>query len=180
MDYFVKEAIATVNPMVMGRKVTDTIAPLRYQENTYAVDSHLVGIFSVSWLKYDSTKSLLAVPRSQWYQQDHKTTMGHSDGYLRRPSYYDYMDGCLVIHPAPTVVGDTLIVTGWSRVSNLSNSAYVSMIPQQYRPAILEYAAWKVAEARGLPMAVGFRANFFDLVARLDLMANGMKPGVKQ
>ena len=184
MNDFVKEAVAAVNPIVMGRKIIDTIASILSQENTYEIDSNMIGVFSVAWRNGDSVKSLVPVPRTLWHQQPHQTTIGQIDGYLKYPSYYDFIDGYVSVFPVPRISGDTVgdtlngafVVTGWSLVPDLTSGASISLIPQQYRATILEYATWKVAEAKQHPLAAGFRSNFFELLSRMDVMLNGRVP----
>jgi hypothetical protein len=109
---------------------------------------------SAEWSKGgDSQKSLNYVPKPKWYEQAHRKTKGQSDGFLKRPSYYDFIDGTIFLGPPPSVTGDTIRIVAWLKIADATGAMALTTIPMRFREAILNYATWMVAVSRSHPQA---------------------------
>jgi hypothetical protein len=170
LDRLIREAIIEVMPLIKGNKsVWTTVTTLK--QNTYSLDSTTVGVAAVEWSKNDSVKTLIFVPRDQWHQREHKSTLGQP-GWDARPSYYDNSDDQLFIHPPPWIVGDTLKVTGWQKVTGIDAGVDFTSIKSAFRVAVVNCAAWKVAESKQDPRAGRYEVIYEKSLAKLNAALN--------
>lgn len=169
----IRESIMTLLPVIRGKKTTWSTATT-YRQGTYSLDSAALGIAAVVWSLNDSLKSLVYVPKSKWYEMNHKSTSEKQD-YLKRPSYYDYDDDNLYVFPVPTKAGDTLRISGWQHVAGLGAATDLSSIPQAYRPVILSYAVYLFARGKSKQNAEMFYRDlqFTITLANLALNSHG-------
>jgi len=178
LDHLIREAIITNMVLMRGDKTTDASKVTTALQNTYALDTLMSGVSGVSWVKNDSVKSLLYVPREKWYEMEHKITVGQEDNYQRRPSYYDYDDDNVYLFPVPHIAGDTIEIAGWQRIGRLpgavaddTTSALIA-IPQKYRAVIARYAAWLVADSKQHPSAAAFKNRWMELLSAINAATN--------
>lgn len=170
LNVIIREGIVVVNNAAHCDKV-EWVFTTAYLDNTYDIDSNIIGIISVRWQKSDSVKSLLYVPQNQWYTQEHKTTSGQKDGYLRRPSSYDYTDDVLFLYPTPTIKGsdyDTIFVVGWRAIPSLDTVSTLSAIPEKYRPIVVKYTSWQAALRARRELAASFQEQFIGLLGGVE------------
>ena len=143
------EAVTAILPVNRGIKRITKIVTSVYQD-TYALDTTLIGIEGVRWTKRDSVKSLMYLPVSKWNQPHDET--GGQTSTLNRPSFYDYTDSLLVVYPCPSYPGgDTLEVWGWHRLGNTDTDTLPTKIYERYRVAILYHMVWNFAKSRQDP-----------------------------
>ena len=165
LNQFVREAVVQLVPIIKGYTKTAVVTTV-YKDNSYSIDSTITNIESVEWSYNDSIKSFVYVPKSQWYQMEHKET-GNKDGYEKRPSYYDFTDSYLYLYPVPTKSGDSIIITGTGKIASLAASDNLSNIPQKYRGAILNYAVYQLAKSKGHPLWESFYRDYVESVTML-------------
>jgi hypothetical protein len=166
------EAVTAILPINQGVKRITKIV-LTYQQDTYPLDTTLIGIIGVRWSKADSAKSLRYVPVNMWAEQEHNTTIGKS-GLLKRPSFYDYTDSLLVVFPPPTLTtGDTLEVWGWHRLAHVDSNSVTTQIPEKYRVAVLYHMVWNIAKARQDPRLQLFKDELDWALANIGLKMIG-------
>lgn len=157
---FLREGVMTVTPQIGGDRSIDTTFRTAFWKSNYKLDTFTMGVRAVAISKNDTTKGLLYVPMSLWYQQEHKTTTGQQDNYLKRPSYWDYFDNTLWIYPPPTIAGDTLRIFTWKKPRYISDTTNLTALHPMARLAVLKYAIWQAAQARQHPMAGAFKSEY--------------------
>jgi len=172
LDHLIREAIITNMVLMRGDKTTDASKVTTALQNTYALDSLMLGVSAVTWVKNDSVKSLLYVPREKWYEMEHKITVGQEDNYQRRPSYYDYDDDNVYLFPVPHIAGDTIEIAGWQRIGTLDGATAFSAIQQKYRTVIARCAAWLVADSKQHPSAAAFKNRWMELLSAINAATN--------
>lgn len=180
LNQFVRYSIVSMNPLMRAYKTIDsfttTYGETRYPLDTFVTDS-IVGIIDVIWNSKDSIKSLVYMPKDQWYQLEVRHTLGKT-GYELRPSYYDYIDNYLFVYPAPSVTGDTIVITAWSKIEDISTSDStkgLDDIPQPYRTVILNYATYKIAQAKQHPMTELFKQDYLESLKFVNEALNGRR-----
>jgi len=136
-----------------------------YHDGSYDLDS-VIGVIYVEWSKNDSVKALVYAPKGQWYQLEVQEIASQKD-YKKRPSYYDFVDGTLYLFPAPVIAGDTIRVTGWEKIGNISAAASLTDIKQRYRTAVLAYATYRMALSRTHPSTQLFKGDYEEAVISL-------------
>ena len=153
---FAREALLTINVNFQGTVKRDTLYPTFY-ENTYQLDSLAAEVISVFWQKEDSFKSLIYLPKNQWYEQKVKLLKG-KEGFERRPSFYDVevIDSAtvlLVLFPTPAIpVDSTFIVSYVALTANIRTTASLS-IRRNLQLAVVNYAAYLCALHLSSPKA---------------------------
>lgn len=163
----VREGIVAVVPPLRSNKVIRS-RTMPFMRDTLTLDSDVVGVLAVQWHKNDSVKSLLPVPKEKWFQLPHQTTVGQQ-GYLKRPTYYSYIEGFLSVYPVPTnPTSDTIKITAWVKAPNVQSASVFTSVPTQYRVAVLYYAIWHAAQAKSDPQWKDWRDNYFQLVKDLN------------
>lgn len=144
-------AVATNAPLQM-REVEKSIIT-GDKLNKYVLDS-LASIISVEWSKNDSVKSLVFVPRELWFEQEHKSCRGtEATGWNRYPSYFDYSDSLLFIHPPPDGGSDTIKILGVERYPDIDTATTLTMFPRKYRIVLAMRAARDIGLAIQSPLA---------------------------
>lgn len=166
----IREGIALINPLLKGDKAT-TVHITSFHQNTYTLDTTFVGIISVEWAKGDTVKGLVFVPRERWYEMEHKSTKGKKE-YLERPSYYDYTEDQLFVHPPPRIIGDTIKVLGWKRLSYMDTLSLLLGIPEAQRVVVLKYVIWQAGKAKGNPLTQIFRDDYLEARAAVNMVFN--------
>lgn len=161
IDQFVREGIVQIAPLLHGdRGVYAIPSGTQFRKDSYVLDTFVQGVQSVVISKNDTVKALLYVPKSRWYQMEHRSTSGQKDPYLKRPSYYDYYDNTLYLFPAPTLTGDSIKVEVWRKIPNISTSPTLSNLHQSARLSVMKYAAWQAAQAKQHPLAPFLKAEY--------------------
>ena len=163
LNQFIRESVVHVVPLINGYTTT-AVVTTSYGDNSYAIDTSLVDIESVEWSYNDSIKSMIYVPKAQWYQMENKET-GTKDGYEKRPSYYDFTDSYLYLYPVPTKSGDSIIITGTGKIKSLAGSDSLSNIPQKYRDVVLNYAVYQLSRAKQHPAWESFYRDYAESVS---------------
>jgi len=148
LNGFIREAIATVNQYAEGTITLDTVT-LTYRTSLYQLDSLVTKVRAVWWEKLDSTKSLLYLPSHLWHEQEARVTKGN-DGFLARPSYYDWFrpnnsNPYLLVYPTPTISGDTLLILTSCRQRDISATDSMYYVTQEARIPIVNYATYLAA-----------------------------------
>lgn len=145
---FAREALLTINVNFQGTVKRDTLYPSYYQ-NTYQLDSLTAEVISVWWENKDSLKSLIYLPKNQWYEQKVKLLKGKK-GFELRPSFYDVeiIDSAtvlLVLYPTPVIpVDSTFIVSYVALTANIRTTASLS-IRRNLQLAVVNYTAYLCA-----------------------------------
>lgn len=164
---FVREAVMTVIPS--GRYLREEFKFVTsYRDLDYSLDTSLVAVEAVVWTKNDSLKALTYAPMSAWVGADITNLVGEN-GYNRRPSRYDYIEGTIYLNPTPVVAGDTIRVVARTRVKNIAGAVDMSSIPQQFRWPILKCATWLAANARQDPRSVIFYQEYQNSLGKADV-----------
>jgi len=147
------EAATLILPINRGiKRITEIV--MTYQENTYGLDTTLVGIEAVWTDSAYRMKSLKHLPISLWNDMVHKTAAGTDNFLLSRPSFYDYTDSQLIVGPVHTGNRyDTLKIMGWHRLADVDTMTTPTLVPEKYRHAILYHMVWNQARARQYPQA---------------------------
>jgi len=146
---FAREALLTINVNFQGTLKRDTLYPTYFQ-NTYQLDSLTAEVISVWWQKADSFKSLIYLPKNQWYEQKVKLLKGKA-GFELRPSFYDVeiIDSStvlLVLFPTPVIVLDsTFIVSYVSFTPDIRTATSLSALRRGLQVAVVNYAAYLCA-----------------------------------
>jgi len=162
----IKEAVSLINRLV-GDNRTNTTIPMAINTYVYHLpDSSAAdtlnrwweSIVSVQFVRADTIKTLLRVPRAMWYEKDHQFSKG-SKGLLAHPSYYDYYDDSLYVFPVPSRV-DTLTVTTTDKITSLNAITTLISIDEVYRPAIVKYVVYETAKARQHPMVLLYKQDY--------------------
>ena len=145
---FAREALLTINVNFQGTVKRDTLYPTFY-ENTYQLDSLTAEVITVWWENKDSLKSLIYLPKNQWYEQKVKLLKGKK-GFEVRPSFYDVeiIDSAtvlLVLYPTPVIpVDSTFIVSYVALTANIRTTASLS-IRRNLQLAVVNYTAYLCA-----------------------------------
>lgn len=176
LDHLIREAIVTNMVLMRCDKTIDSTTVTKFRQNTYALDSLMLGVSSVEWSKNDSVKALMYVPRSHWYEMEDRSTVGQKN-FAERPSYYDYDDDRVYLFPTPTVVGDTIMITGWQGIGTIDTISAFSSIPQKYRAPIARCAAWLVVKAKQHPLTETYKKDYMELLATINAALNSRGQG---
>lgn len=171
LNDYIREGVVLAGGLTKGEKAIRTVTT-HFMRNDYAMDSLITGVMSVVISKNDTVKALLYVPQTLWFQQEHRTTVGQDDPYLRRPSYYDYYDGTILVYPTPTLAGDTIKATCWQKVANISGATSLTSLHPLARVVVLKYATWQAAKAKQHPMTEMFRLEYESSVAVVNSILN--------
>ena len=171
LNRLIRGAIVKVMPIVKANKEQFTIVTTA-NTGGYNLDSTVVGVLDVGWRKNDTLKSFLYAPKSKWYEFEVKTALG-KDGYEKRPSYYEYIDGRLFLYPIPVISGDTIVVDAYTKLENISTASSLSGIPSYYRTAILDYVAYMVAMSKQHPLTDVYYKNYVESVQAINQRING-------
>ena len=154
---FAREALLTVNVNFQGTVKRDTLYPTYYQ-NTYQLDSLTAEVISVFWQKQDSFKSLIYLPKSQWYEQKVNLLKGKS-GFELRPSFYDVeiIDSAtilLILFPTPVIPIDSTFIVGYvSFTPGIGTTTSLSALRRGLKIAVMSYTAYLCAVHLSSPKA---------------------------
>ncbi len=154
---FAREALLTNNVNFQGTVKRDTLYP-SYFQNTYELDSLTAEVISVFWQKQDSFKSLIYLPKNQWYEQKVELLKGKT-GYELRPSFYDVeiIDSAtvlLVLFPTPVIpVDSTFIVSYVSFTPDIGTTTSLSALRRGLKVAVCNYTAYLCALHLSSPKA---------------------------
>ena len=154
---FAREALLTINVNFQGTVKRDTLYPSYYQ-NTYELDSLTAEVITVWWQKADSFKSLIYLPKNQWYEQKVKLLKG-KEGFEVRPSFYDVeiIDSAtvlLVLFPTPVIILDsTFIVSYVSFTPDIGTTTSLSDLRRGLKVAVANYTAYLCALHLSSPKA---------------------------
>lgn len=170
MNQMIRQAVIMVNASLRPIKNRISITTT-HRQGVYSLDTTVLGVIDVSWHKNDSVKSFLFKPKTYWYQGEVQSTFGKK-GYDARPSYYDFIDDEIYLHPAPFVTGDTIIVTAWQKVQSISASDNLSTIPQQYRVPVVLYATYLVALSKQHPATAVYLENYRSSISAINRALN--------
>lgn len=159
MNVYIRISSVATNPSLQMREV-ERVVITGDRLNKYALDS-LASIISVEWSKNDSVKSLVFVPRELWHEQTHTSCRGtDAKEWNRYPSYFDYTDSLLFIHPPPDGGSDTLKILGVDRYANIDTSITLTHFPRKYRIAVAMRAAWKIGKAIQSPVTAALEKEY--------------------
>ena len=164
INQYLRVATVVNNPLIEGRTITLTSTTV-VGKNSYVLDSS-VKVIAVEIKRQDTIKSLFYVPRELWYEQTHKVTRGGM-GFNSFPSYYDYTDSLLFIHPPPITGGDTITILAVERFPNIDTASSLARIPRKYRVVIVKYATYLIARAIQHPFVAAFKQDYEEAVMRL-------------
>lgn len=165
-DYIREGVIHVVDAgKIIKRTYTDTTT---FKIDHITLDTGCLGVEKVWLSEGDSTKDLVYMSRDKWYQLG-LGPLGSKRGLEQRPSYYDWEPGSRTIwfHPTPVKMGDTIKYDGWRKVPSIAASDSLSLIPQNYRSAVLAYVTFLVARASNDPRTNDFKLEYVGLAARL-------------
>lgn len=162
-NQYIREGIIFINPMVMYDKEVKTFTST-FKQNTYSLDTMMIGVISVEFSKNDSVKTLKYVPRDMWFDQYPRSTVGEK-GWEKFPAFFDYSDDQIFIYPTPTRVGDTMKIYGWQRVGDIDTVSTLAKLPEAYRIAVMWYVIKEAAKARTDPRTASFEQSFAEAVA---------------
>lgn len=167
----IRLAVLNVTPITQYRQKEFTFLTT-YKQNRYALDTLIAGIIALEWKKLDSVKSLVFAPKASWYQLPIKQTKDEQEAYIRRPSYYDYTDSLLFLYPVPILVGDTMRILAWTKpVATAADSLSLTVIPIEYRDAVLKYATYMTAKSRQHPLTeLIYKRDYDEAVAILKIV----------
>lgn len=149
IDQFTREALLTINVNFQGTVNRDTLYPTIYQ-NTYELDSLTAEVISVFWQKQDSLKSLIYLPKGQWYEQKVRLIKGKA-GFELRPSFYDVeiIDSAtvyLILFPTPVIPLDTLFIVNYvSFTPDIGTATSLSALRRGLQIAVVNYTAYLCA-----------------------------------
>lgn len=165
LNELVKEGVIEVSNVV-GPYVGTKNVYTQYKQMTYPLDSLVLRVIDVSWKKGDSIKSLIPKPMNDWASINRKFCEGYTD-YEARPDVYWRVGSSLNVYPAPYIEAETLLVTARLRIPNITAGSSLTLIPQNYRVAILKYATWQAALIKQSPLAGEFEKQYLESVAVL-------------
>lgn len=166
LNVYIRIASVTTNPVIQAREVEKSILCADGQ-NHYTLDS-LESIISVEWAMNDSVKSLLFVPRELWHEQSHKFCKAEKDNsWLAYPSYFDYSDSLLFVHPPPDRGSDTIKILGVERTPDIDTASTLTRFPRKYRVAIAMRATADVAQAITSPKTAVLEGKFEKYMAKI-------------
>lgn len=154
----IRETYALFSNWVFANEIVETLITTSGVLD-YAYDS-LVKINEVFWKKKDSLMSLTFEKKSNWINIFNRPVLlSENDNYLAHSTYYDQTTGRIQFYPTPDKV-DTFIIYGLGKVTNIiSDSTFVTQFPITYRPAVLDYATFKVALAKQMWQSASFWGN---------------------
>jgi len=153
----IQAAMSIVNKLV-GDNRTNTAIPITVNTYKYALPTDYMAVTSVQWIRADTVKTLLNVPRAAWYEQEHQETKGKT-GLLARPSHYDFYDDTIYVHPLPSQT-DTLYVTTTHEFPSLESYSTLAGVDEDYRVAILKYVIYETAKARQHPLVALYKQDY--------------------
>jgi len=161
----IRQAVIKVSPMIKALKLSYSDLT-EYRVGTYTLDTAITGIIDVYWSKNDSIKTLTYLPKSLWHTTVSTLDRDLSDkkDYAKRPFHYDFTDNILFLYPIPILSGDTIKITATRKLPSIVAVDSLSIIPQKYRVAILEYATYLTARSIQLPTAGTFKNDFDESV----------------
>lgn len=172
-NQYIREGMLVVNPMVMFDKEVKTTV-LTFKQNTYSLDTMLIGIISAEISRSDSVKTLKYVPRGEWYNQYVAPATAGKIGYEKWPSFFDYSDDQIFIYPTPTNpnLTDTLKIYGWQKVGSIDTVSTMTKMPEAYRVAVLDYVIYVAAKARSHPNTMLYYQDFQRDIAAINAAFN--------
>lgn len=175
LNDFIRKGVIAVSPIVQADKqiftTTTTIGV-----NAYTIDSSVVTPINVYMKEGAKIKSLLYLPKEQWYQVLPKDLTSQSTEqnkfYENNPSYYDYDADAIYLYPVPYNTGDTIKYEAIVRVTNISAYDSLATIPQVYRTGILDYVAYQVALSKQHPLLEQYYRNYQESISNINALLN--------
>jgi len=165
-NQFIRVAAVTIVPITQSNKAIfiDTTA---YKKSAYDLDSAILGIIAVQWVKQDTIKTFNYLPMEQWNLPFNEQLSDGSEEFpkSRRPLVYEYIEGKLFLNPTPIMGGDTLRIIAWRKVLDIAVEDSLSTIPQQYRVPVLQYATWLAARSKQHPLTAMFKESYIEAIA---------------
>jgi len=166
----IREGMRMVNSLLRYNR-TDSIVVTAVKTYKYRLRTNNAGVTSVQWIRDDTIKTLLPIPKGQWGAQEHQHTKEKS-GMLKRPSYYDFYDDTLYLYPIPTRI-DSIYVTTWDRIESgdstvsslpVDTASTLAAIKEIYRPAVLKYIIYETAKANQHPLTAIYRQDYEEMM----------------
>lgn len=172
LNQLIRQSVIAVNPIIKGKTQSYKVAVVASQD-IYTLDTSIVAVHTVDMVKGTLQKQLKFVSRETFWQMKVDTGKGKRDP---RPEYYDWDNGFLYLWPIQVQGNfDTIRVTATKRIPSIAAADSLNIIPQQYRPAIVQYATWLVARARQHPLADTFKRDAMDAIQMVNVAMNQRK-----
>ena len=168
MNDMIRQAVIAVGPIVRNKKETFSFLTV-INQGAYDLDSTVLGLITVYYEKNDIIRTFSYAPKGHWreiFPKDEKKD------YILEPSYYDYIDDKLFLYPTPPVNGDTIKYEAFTKVNSISALDSLSLIPQQYRTAVLDYVCYRVAVLRQHPLTDVYYRNYKESIAIINATLN--------
>ena len=146
-NMFIRMAVCEVSDYLRGDESSEIITSVADQ-NTYTLDSTIIGIWAVNMNWGDSTKALIHYPMDKWEELVSNKTLEGKSGYQARPTYYDYDQDNIYLYPTPVVNSDSIMVRHWKEVSGLGSLDSIPNVDMIYRTTIVRHVVWNIALAR--------------------------------
>lgn len=146
----------------------DTIFTSQYVED-YTIDSQIVEIRKVYWVKKDSIVPLRYAPVEVWDSlAPYAYTTTSKENLAALPQYYDWTYGRITLYPSPSKV-DTIVIDGIARPDSIfvasDTATFVMDFPVFYRPMLVTYATVLTAAHLKEWQAVEFWWKIFEFQA---------------
>lgn len=158
LNNLVRLSAVLMVPSIKGDVFETTFVTVR-GVSRYRVDSLFIGVFHAEWNKGDSIKSFLYLPKQLWYEKE-VTNLKAKQGYESRPSYYDYVQDLIFLYPPPHHYDDTIRVMGWKKVPPIATMNALTVIPVEYRPAVMSRALYMAARSIQSPLTNDLKDDF--------------------
>jgi len=125
----------------------------------YALDSMVLGLSGIEWVKGDSVKPLVQIDAQSYRDKKINGLIG-KEGYDGRPSWYRYSDDSLYLYPVPWKTGDTIKMHTWEKPINIDTLSTFAQLDVKYRQGVFHYVLWRVALAKTHPAAQIFQQEY--------------------
>lgn len=173
--YYTRQGLAELTALVQSIHKVRVKTTTRGKQG-YALDSTVVGVIGVEWIKGDSIKVMLNDPRESYGDKMLNTLVG-KQGYEGRPSWYTYTDDSLYLYPIPWLAGDTIKIFVWEKPVNIDTLTVLTQLKLPMRQALLHYVCYRVAMAKIDPRAELYYRDYSAYVGAL-LQQRGMSAKV--
>jgi len=168
LNDMIRQAVVAVGPIVRPKKETFSFVTT-YQQGAYSLDTTVLGLITVYFEENDKIRTFLYTPKEKWYQLFPNDT---SKDYSIGPSYYDYIDDKLFLYPTPPVNGDTIKYEAYTKINSISALDSLSLVPQQYRTAVLDYVCYRVATLKQHPLTEVYYRNYQESISIINATLN--------
>lgn len=166
LNDFVRQATYHITPTTQFRQRQFSFATT-YKQNTYVLDTAIMQIIAVEWFNVDSIKSIIYAPKTSWYQLPVKQSKNETKRYARLPSYYDFTDSLIFLYPVPIIVGDSIRILASTKLPDFNSKDTLTMVPIEYRDAILKYATYLAARSRSHPLTQLFYQEYQETIVNI-------------